>query len=253
MFELIKKQLLTVTMDSKFGKFFADKSFKYDVLLFMARYIKNSQVDGFFNYNSSKKDIKNYTVDCYNLDKNASGTINFMSEVLNLFEFSKIIRNNDFGVYEILNVEILDFIAKSFENAYIFQYMLAYFTFSNDGLISDYELYVNENNLVLKQKILLEIYFKMCKLSPSIQASGTIWSKLYTKYPIIILGFANKDNFVSRELKISKRIINSFTLSANVNGTKTKAQYSKINNYSNKFDVDYVREFLKIILLKVGV
>lgn len=253
MFNFLKSKFSQLTVDTTVGKFLSDKSFKYDVVLFMSRFIMENSEDGFFNYYHHKKQAEQYTVQKFNLDKNADGNINFMSETLNLLEYARVLRDNDFGVYEIINDKVLKFICESMENAYIFQYMVVYYTFANDGLIDLYTMYVNTDNSLIKANCLKNIYEHLCEISPSIDASGTAWSKLYTKYPMMVLGYANDEFIISRELKIKTKKMDAFSLSANVNGTKTKPQFMKHNDYSADFDIDYVKAFLHPIIVKGGI
>lgn len=252
MFNYLKNKFNCLSVDTPVGKFLSDKSFKYDVLHFMALYIKDHAIDGFFNYYSNKSSIEKYTVEKFTLNANADGNLNFMAETLSLLQYAKIIRDNDYGIFEIMSQKILDFICESMENSYIVQYMIAYYTFANDNLIDLYSLYVNTDSSLDKHSCLRAIYERLCEISPSIDELDTVWSKLYTKYPIMVLGLANEEFAISRELKIGKKYIDAFSLSANVNGTKTKPQFRKHNDYSAKFDLEYVQQFLRPIIVKGG-
>lgn len=253
MFKKLRNKFINLSVDSVMGRFFSDKSYKYDVIFFMTQFIKNNSIDGFFNYAHLKLISERYTVEKFTLNPDADGNGNFMAETLNLLEYAHIIRNNNYGVYEILEKDILDFISQSFENAYIFQYMIAYYTFVNDEIIESYSNYVNETLYPRKENILREIYDRLCEISPSIGEIGTEWSHLYTKYPIMVLGLANEDKSVSRTLKVKKnKNIDAFSLSANVDGTKTRAEFKKTNTYSKNFDLQYVKDFLNTILVRRG-
>ena len=250
MFNYLKNKLNGLSVDTQVGKFLGDKSFKYDVLYYMSNYIKEHSIDGFFNYYSNKKSVEEYTVKKFTLDINADGNLNFMAETLTLLQYARIIRDNDYGIFEILLPKVLDFICDSMENAYIVQYFIAYYSFTNDNLIDLYSLYVNTDRETDKMTCLRAIYERLCEISPSIDELDTVWSKLYTKYPIMVLGLANEEPAISRELKISKKRIDAFSLSANVNGTKTKPEFRKTNDYSAKFDLKYVQDFLRPIIVK---
>jgi len=248
MFDTLKNTFKNLKIDSHSGKFFADKSYKYDVFCYMVQYIVNNSNGGTFNYNYHRSNVERYTVEKFTLNPDSDGNLNFMNETLNLLEFAKLIKNNGF-VYEITSSNVLKFISQSMENAYIVQYMIAYYTFKNSDLLDDYTKYVKCSDISRKKLYLNALYLKICELSPSVEEEETVWAKLFTKYPVMILGYANNEYAVSRELNVTKKKMNGFSLSANVNNPKTRPEFYKTNDYSENFDINYVRSFLKTILI----
>jgi hypothetical protein len=67
-----------------------------------------------------------------------------------------------------------------------------------------------------------------------------------TKFPIMVLGLANNDNKVTRELNIKTEKLTPDNLSANVEGTRSATV--KKNDYLRDFRLGYVRTFLEPIL-----
>ena len=233
-----------LTLDSKTGKFLADKSYKYDTIHFMVKFILEHCNDSFFNSDKYRDNVSEYTVQTFNLDPKSDGKLNMMNETLNLLVYSNVLIEIRSGLYEIVSFDILKYIVSSMENAYIYLYLITYYTFLNDNLLDLYHEYVNSDDKNIKESTLMRIYNKIQQLSPSIIELNTIWSKNYTKFPIMVLGLLNDEKCISRELKLKNEKITPAKLSANVPGTKTKEEFKKNNDYINTFDISYVKDIL---------
>ena len=251
MISKLKAKFHDLSVDTTCGKFFNDKCYKYDVIYFMSIFIENHLEEDTFHEKALYSTIVSYTVEIFNLDPQADGNFNFMSETLNLLEYAKIICNLGYGFYRVLDKDLLHFICEKMENAYIFEYLVTYYTFSNDGLLGFYSLFVNSDKDYERKKMINQIYEKFTEISPSINANKKgVWDKIYTKYPLMVLGLANDEYCIARTLNITNKKITAFSLSANVDGTKTKPEFKKHNEYSKNFDYEYVKDFLKSVLVK---
>lgn len=250
MIKEMNEKFENLSIDSEIGKFLADKSYKYDTIYFMVKFILDNSIDNFFNFNKCRNDIFNYIVKTFNLDPKSNGILNYMNETLNLLVYSNILFEIRSGIYEIIDFEILKYIETSIENSYIYLYIVTYYSFLNVGLLDLYHKYVNSSEKGIKESILLKIYNKTQLLSPSIKKLGSIWSKNYTKYAIMVLGLLNDEKCISRQLKLQKDNITPTVLSANIPGTKTKDEFKKNNNYINAFDLSYVKEKLSNFVIR---
>ena len=118
--------------------------------------------------------------------------VNYYLETINLLEFSGVLLTHDNNKYFIRHREILEYICRCPENAYIFVYLLTYSTYKNDGLLDDYKKLCNSKDLDEKKAIVNKLYESFCSKSVSIEAPGSNWSKQLVKYSLIVLGYANK-------------------------------------------------------------
>ena len=227
------------------AKFLSDKSYAYDTVFFVSKFITKFQKDGIFNLKQNIDIINKYIIDMFNRNSDSSGTSNYYLEVLNLFEYADVVSKIDHQIYKIKNMDALLFINERMENAYIFNYLLTYNTFKNDNLLSLYQKICETTDLEKKVELIKELNDKISVINVSVQTPGTVWEKLNTKYVLAVLNFINKQNFVSRELNVQEKIANIESISVNVNGTKTYDDLPKNNNYLKKFDRGYVTEFLK--------
>ncbi|MBR0295365.1 MAG: AAA family ATPase [Bacilli bacterium] len=245
MIEKLLKKINSVSM--KKGRFFCDKNYKYDTIFFGCRYIldaigDSNQIDA----SASKKE--QYTarfVADLKLKTNASSAAanrNYILETLSLLEYANAIKKVDSETYVVIDREIIEYISVSVENAYIFQYLLAYKTYKNDKLWNSYVDYANEHNLSKKSDKLNDLANTIKGMSDSVGSTDTVWANLFVKYQILILGLANKDNFVSRTLNIKDKIIEPDDL-ANVEGTRSTTV--KNNFYIHEFRMSYVVNTLK--------
>lgn len=232
------------------GRMVSDKSYAYDTIFFIGNYIKNNlkiSSDGRKYYAKSSEqlhEVKRYTQAIFKLNPHSDGSQNYFMETINLFIFSNIFSESeiDNNIVLVLNQEeIFEWIIDSFENAYIFLYLLVRKTFENDGLFVLYENYfANQTTENLE-----ELYREICEKSISVGTEGTQWSMQITKYCVTILGFANGAKSITRSFKVKNELIGIKDISINLVGTKTKKEYqNKNNDYFNTFSIDYVKSKL---------
>lgn len=227
------------------AKFLSDKSYAYDTVFFVSKFITKFQKDNIFNLKQNIDIFNKYIIDMFNRNPESDGTNNYYSEVLNLFEYAEIIEKVEYQIYKIKNMDVLLFINERMENAYIFNYLLTYNTFKNDGLLNLYGEICKTDDINVKTNLIKELNSKISKINVSVQTPGTVWEKLNTKYALTVLNFINRQNYVSRELNVQNKIADIESISVNVKGTKTYDNLPKSNNYLKKFDISYVSEFLK--------
>ena len=227
------------------AKFLSDKSYAYDTVFFVSKFITKFQKDGIFNLKQNLDIFNKYIIDMFNRNPDSDGTNNYYSEVLNLFEYADVIEKVEYQIYKIKNMDALLFINERMENAYIFNYLLTYNTFKNDGLLEIYKKICETTDLDEKSELIKELNSKISVINVSVQTPGTVWEKLNTKYALTVLNFINKQNYVSRELNVQNKVADIESISVNVKGTKTYDNLPKSNNYLKKFDIGYVTEFLK--------
>lgn len=227
------------------AKFLSDKSYAYDTVFFVSKFITKFQKDGNFNLKQNLDIFNKYIIDMFNRNPDSDGTSNYYSEVLNLFEYADVIEKVEYQIYKIKNMDALLFINERMENAYIFNYLLTYNTFKNDKLLEIYKKICEATNIEEKSELIKELNSKISVINVSVQTPGTVWEKLNTKYALAVLNFINKQNYVSRELNVQNKVADIESISVNVKGTKTYDNLPKSNNYLKKFDVEYVTKFLK--------
>ncbi|CAM3164554.1 hypothetical protein STFE110948_04685 [Streptobacillus felis] len=237
------------------GKFLGDKSYAFDVMYFFCKYIYEFY-NGVETFNLKEKisgDIDLY----YEFIKNifnisSSGDIeNRRNEPKHVLKYSNIIKSTKEDEKKIMinDYEALSFIVERMENAYIFNYILSYYTLKNAGALELYKKFCNETDLYIKQEILLKIYYKITPQNKSVIKPDTVWSYNNTKYIINILNFANFQPFATRNLQLDdcgfdERIKK---IALNVDGTKTVTK--KNNEYIHQFNLEYVLEYLDEILV----
>ena len=187
------------------GRYLSDKSYKYDTIFFVSRYLcELANEDGKFNIDTNTlsslvdkiKDDFNLPVDSFDSNKN------YILETLSYLEYSNIIDKVDQNNYKIINKFALDFITVSIENTYIFQYLVSYKTFENDGLWEMYKDYLKPNPKNVREAKLQTIKSVMCSKSVSIGDPNSVWASNVVKFSIMVLGLANNDYKVTRTLSI---------------------------------------------------
>lgn len=240
------------------GRFLSDKSYAYDTVFFISRYIYETSDNALiFNTKEEEERVVKYTKDIFQLRDLGTGAKNYLRETLNILQFGNVIDKIDNYKYKIINNEILEFISNSIENSYIYLYLLVYKTFQNDGLISYYNDFLNykdkENKELVLKKILDVFKEKTTFLGTRTQNDDTNWSKQLVKYAIIVLGYANNGTYVPRTLiyrnKDKIRDVNIEDVSINVEGRRTGQSSKKINDYIKTFNKDYVQFQLENYLI----
>lgn len=249
MINSILEKIKDVTM--KKGTFLSDKTYKYDTVFMVSKYLDELIENDIVELSNEKMDylVERIATD-FSLPKDSyDSNKNYISETLNFLQYAKVIEKVEQNKYKIINNELLDFILVSIENTYIFLYLVVYQTFKNDELWNIYCDYCKESDFDRKEKILLNIKDKMSSMSESIKKLDTVWSFNKVKFPIMILALANNSNAVSRNLKILNDAVTPLELSANKEGTKTQQGLSKNNFYIHDFKVSYVKEMLRDYLV----
>lgn len=245
MINKILKSLEKISMSD--GRYFSDKSYKYDTIFFVSRYLydlanESNSID--LSSETMNSLIAKIKVDFSLPEDSQDSNRNYILETLGFLQYAHVISKESQTFYKILNRESLEFITVSIENSYIFLYLVAYQTFKNDGLWDLYLEYLSSKEINEKKNKLLEIKNIMCAKSSSIGDPNSIWASNVVKFSIMVLGLANGDNKISRTLDIKEDKITPKDLSANVEGTRTKTTIEKNNFYIRNFRLNYVKEVL---------
>jgi len=233
------------------GKFISDKSYAYDTLYFISKYILDyMDNDNTFNYKKWKLTLEDYIADKFQLlDKN-DGLLNYYHESVSLLEYANVLSKNKKKII-IKDINSLKYITEKMENSYIFIYTLCYYTALNSYVLDDYIAFCNEEEEELKINYVNKIYKKISALNLSIKNPNvnTQWALQNTQYMMNVLNYINHQPWITRNLTLDdKRKDNSEMISVNVKGPKTK--YEKKNHYLKDFDNNYVRNVLKEIIIK---
>lgn len=229
------------------GKFLSDKSYAYDTIYFISKFIVDYREGMVFDAIKWSDVLEDYIAIKFQLlDKNI-GILNYYHETINLLKYAKIIDVN-YKKVNILDLDSLLFITKRMENAYIFLYILSYYTLLNSHCLNSYINFCNYQDPEEKKKQVMEIYNTLTNLNNSIKTPelDTQWALQNTEYILNILNFINQQPRITRTLQFTKNNIEM--ISVNVNGTKTK--YPKKNDYLKEFDTNYVKNVLAKYLIK---
>ncbi len=240
MIKTIINNLIDASLSKTKGRFLSDKSYGYDTVFFIAKFILRNCTDNKFNKKEQRQKVIDYIEDIFNLKHNTAGAVNYLVETLNLLDFGNVIEKEDGQTYKIVRRDILKFICECPENAYIFLYLLTYQTYKNDGILKLFIKYCQSGNIEEKEKIVSKVFDVFSSKSISIQRSGSNWAKQLVKYSLIILGYANRQNYITRTLKVHSRIVTIEDLSLNIEGTRTPDYLPKKNDYIQKFSTDYI-------------
>ncbi|MDD2227579.1 MAG: HNH endonuclease signature motif containing protein [Clostridia bacterium] len=262
MINKILNLLSDVSLAKKTGRFLSDKSYAYDDIFFISKYIlETADAENIFNKSTEIKRVDEYIKDIFQLRGKGSGSTNYLTEALNLLTYSNVLHKLDSNKFKILNIDILKFITEKIENSYIFLYTVVYKTFFNDNLIETYKEFINakeekEKKLALL-KLLQEFKSKSISIGGRYDKKETNWSKQLVKYASNVLSFANEGEYIARTLNLSKdkktstfKLVDINDISINIEGTRTNANSKKINDYVYKFDKKYVQKELNEILFK---
>ncbi|MBO7053182.1 MAG: HNH endonuclease [Alphaproteobacteria bacterium] len=232
------------------GRFVSDKSYAYDTIYFMAKFILETADDeNIFNKQLQRDRYIEYTKDIFQIRDLGSGAQNYMIETLNLLCFANLLVKQDNYNYKIAHKNILEYIAERIENAYIFLYLVVYQTFNNDDITDLYKKFISETSPAAKEAVLFDILSVFRNKSVSIGTIDTNWEKQLVKYALIVLGFANNSATVARTLRVKTHDglivpVSIKDISINVEGTRTGENSKKVNDYINFFAKDYVQNQL---------
>lgn len=240
MLNKILQVIYDASLSKNKGRYLSDKSYGFDVVYFISKFILYNRKNNIFDRRELRQKAISYIEDIFQLTTGTAGAINYFIEVTNLLEFSNIIIKVDRNKYKIVQEDILKYITENFENAYIFLYLVTYKTFKNDMLWDDYVSYCMVNDVDEKKHIIMNLYHKFCESSVSIRKEDSNWSKQLLKYSLLILGYVNDSNLITRELHIKESSPCIRDIALNVEGTRTPIYLPKKNDYLNTFNKNYV-------------
>ena len=238
------------------GKFVSDKSYAYDTIYFIAKFIIDYQENGFFDLAKWRGTLIDYIAEKWQLLEKNDGLLNYYHETISLLEYAHVIEKERNKTIRIVDSNLMNFITRDdkMENAYIFIYLLCYFTIKNSGCLELYVNFCKSNISAEKKDYINEIYNHLCGLNGSIRYPEfhDQWSKQNTQYIMNVLNFINKQPWVSREFTFDyTKLYKPSMISVNVRGTKTK--YDKKNDYLENFDYNYVINNLNDYIIGNGV
>ncbi len=241
-------------LDFSNGNIVADKSSKFDTLFFVCKFLSNYiSTDGLYLdlSGNAKNEITMQIVEVFNKNEDSNGNNNYLSEILNYLQKIDVINRENTDKYKIIDDMILQFITTSIENAYICQYISIYDAFVNNDLWNDYIEYtkisIDDEN---KHTALINISNRISDKSPTITDNSSQWAYQTTMYYLEILGLANDEYGISRNLTIKKDKLTSKDLSANVKGTRSIGE--KNDFYLHEFKLKYVKKMLENNLASNG-
>ena len=247
---MIKKLLNKLnSVSMKNGRFFTDRNYNYDVLFFGVRFFLEAD-DGThqIDLNSNLSTFIARYVEVFNLNPDSvDSNRNYVTETVSFLQYIGAVKAIDQHLYQITDMEMLDYISVSIENAYIVQYLTAYKTYLNDNIWDKYVEYVQDHNLETKKEKLLHIADVIKNIAKSIEDNETGWADSVVRFQACVLGLANGDNYVPRTLNISNNVVTPIDLSRNVPGTK--AARPKDNFYIHDFKMSYVINVLRPYLI----
>lgn len=227
------------------GRFLADKSYAFDTMFFVARYIQYFRFGDLFSREHRIREAE-YITDLFCLDSNSSQVPNYFTEALALLRFVKAVEY-DGRNYRIIDDEILEILSSSFENAYIFLYLLTYTVFHDNGLWPIYEEFCKAP-ADKKQ----EIYSRYIQLydqkDPRIKDPDKLWAIFTPKYPMVVLNYANRQNMVSRTGYVQDSLVSRADISLNTEGTRNMYDFPKKNSYLKDMSESYIIESLRPFL-----
>lgn len=231
------------------GRFLADKSYGFDTMFFVARYIQYFRFGNLFTRDNRERE-EEYIIDLFTLQQGSAQVPNYFTEGLALLRFCGAVEPTKDG-YKILDDEILEILSASFEHSYIFLYLLTYSVLHNDGLWPVYEQFVKANDSS-KQHAYNKFLYKYWQVDPRIQnpdAPNNKWKFFPPKYSMIVLNFANQERMISRTGKVQESIVTIQDISLNTEGTRSNFFIPKKNSYLEDFSRSYVNATLRPYLI----
>lgn len=238
------------------GKFFADKSYAFDTLFFCARFISRFRFGNkFYKLDMQEKSDK-YIQDLFCLGKDSAQIKNYMTESVALLCFAKVLEPDPkkSGVFDIFDEDLLEFISASFENAYIFQYILAYQVFHNEGLWGLYCKFCKAKTTEEKQSIYNQYRPLYAQKDARVKDLTKGHAFFTPKFPMVVLNFINGQNMCTREANVKDDIVTIGDISLNQEGRRAgnivNANLPKKNSYLEDFSLSYVVESLRPYLTK---
>jgi len=230
------------------GRFLADKSYGFDVMFFVTRFIQRYRFGN--KYRRDRIELENeYICDLFCL-RPAAQVVNYFTEALALLRFVKAVKKISNEEYEIIDDDILEIYSSSFENAYIFQYLLCYSVFKKHGIWEYYQRFCSAGTLDEKQTA-YDAYVEYYDTQDArIKDKTKAWAIFTPKYPMVVLNYANRQNMVARTGVVNKDQVERTDIALNVPGNRANMDLPKKNSYlddmSESYIIESVRPFLEV-------
>lgn len=237
-----KNLTLADQVTKEHGRFLADKSYAFDTMFFVCRYIQYFRFgDKFSREHRNRED--EYISDLFCLDKTGAQVRNYFTEALALLRFVKAVEY-DGKNYRIIDDDILEIFSSSFENSYIFLYLLTYCVFQNDNLWDIYKEFCDAS--VADKQTIYGDYLKLyIENDIRVKDKHKLWPKFVAKYPMVVLNYANRQNMVSRTGKVQDSIVTREDISLNTEGTRNMYDFPKKNSYLRDMSDSCITETLR--------
>ena len=246
----IKTVLSDVSLSKNRGKYLADKSYGFDTVYFISKFLLHNAQNRNFNKSELKSKAIQYIEDIFQLETGTAGAVNYYYETINLLTYANILTTSNDKDYFVSRTDILKYISEYPENAYIFVYLVAYMTLKNDGILPLYAMFSSEEDIEKQHTIVWQVYRKFTEKSVSIIDTGSNWAKQLVKYSFIVLGYANGQRVITRTLNVKNKLVDINDIALNVEGTRTPVWLPKKNDYLQRFNTEYVRYHLRDSLFR---
>ena len=228
------------------GRFLADKSYGFDTMFFVSRFIQRYRFGNI--YRRDKVELENeYIRDLFCL-RDAAQVKNYFTEALALLRFVNAVRKINNDVYEIIDDEILEIYSSSFENAYIFQYLLCYSIFKKHGLWDYYTAFCDADTLSKKQSAYNRYVEYYDTQDARISDPSKLWAIFTPKYPMVVLNYANRQNMVARTGNVKGDTVDRTDIALNVQGNRANMDLPKKNAYLDDMSESYIIESIRPFL-----
>lgn len=232
---------------SEHGRFLADKSYGFDTMFFVTRYIQRFRFGNIYRRDNIERENE-YIMDLFCL-RNAAQVKNYFTEALALLRFVKAVKKIKNDVYEIIDDEIMAIYSSSFENAYIFHYLLCYSIFKSHNLWKFYVAFCTANTLETKQNIYKQYVIEYDKVDARIKDPTKLWAIFTPKYPMVILNYANRQNMVARTGVVNTVQVMRTDIALNVKGNRANMNLPKKNAYLMDLSESYIIESIRPYLI----
>ena len=246
----IKTVLSDVSLSKNRGKYLADKSYGFDTVYFISKFLLHNAQNRNFNKSELKSKAIQYIEDIFQLETGTAGAVNYYYETINLLTYANILTTSNDKDYFVSRTDILKYISEYPENAYIFVYLVAYMTLKNDGILPLYAMFSSEEDIEKQHTIVWQVYQKFIEKSVSIIDTESNWAKQLVKYSFIVLGYANGQRVITRTLNVKNKLVDINDIALNVEGTRTPVWLPKKNDYLQRFNTEYVRYHLRDSLFR---
>lgn len=229
------------------GRFLADKSYAFDTMFFVARYIQYFRFGDIFDHDHRERENE-YIADLFNLERGKAQIPNYFTEALALLRFVGAIKP-DGKKYRIIDDEILEILASSFENAYIFLYLLTYSVLRRHNLWHAYEDFCHAADAPSRQQAYDRFRAAYAEADKRVKDMTKQWAMFTPKYPMVVLNYANRQYMVARTGQVQEEIVNTHDISLNTKGTRNNADLPKKNGYLDELSLSYITETLRPYLV----